>query len=221
MTLVIDAVALLALDGGVDDGDKAYPAILHLLDKAAEVREALPADREVLEAVHIVDVQIYHIQRDTRLAVPVGDREDVVAAGVAPAALTEAERPQRRRIAASDQGAELPHNVLKADGLDDIQLKVQLLGLDAQQVGIAEADVEADPARTVEERAEAPLAVNDEEAVRPVESALVLGVEWVVTAEALIDPPALVDASDALAQPVHAVRRAHPIGENAVGQAEI
>ena len=221
MSLVIDAVALFALDGGVDDRDQVDVALLHLLDKALEIREPFAIDSEVLEPLHIVDVEVDHVDRDARLFVLVRDGGDVLAVDIAPAALTVAEAPDRRDVALADQRTELAHDIAQGVGFDDVYFEMQLLGGDRQHIGIGVTNVKGQARRIVDEHAEAIVAVDDQEIVCAVERAFVLGVERIVAAPALIDPSALVDPADSFAESVDPRIRGHLVGEHAVIKREI
>ena len=77
-------------------------------------------DREVDVTVHVVDVEADIFKRHPRSFVAGGDAADVLLRLVAPAALPEAERPERRQIAPADSGKELPRDVVRALPFDEI-----------------------------------------------------------------------------------------------------
>ena len=204
MTLVVYAVALFLLHGGVDNGNQPHTALFHLGGERLEVGKTLGVNGKILEAVHVVDVEIEHVERDTRVAVAVGAFLDIFFGDVSPAALSVAERPLRRDIALADQRAEFADDGFQTVGGDDVQVEREFLGRDRDSITVGVADVKGDLAGDIEESAEAFLAVDDQEVVRAVDGALLFGMERLVGAEALIDPAALVDAAHGLAQSVDA-----------------
>ena len=220
MPLVIDAVAIFLFDGGIDDGDQSDTALLHLGGKRFEIGEALGMDGEILEIIHIVDVEVQHIQWDACLFVFIRTPPDVILCHIAPAALSVAERPLGRQIALADQGAELADDRFQALARDDVQVKREALGRDTEHIAVGIADVKGDLAGQVKERADPLLAVDQDEVVRTVDRALVLGMERLVGAPTLIDPSALVDAAHGLAETVDACFLVHFQREAVLGHGE-
>ena len=122
--LVVDRIALLFLDCGVDDRNDADVLLLHLLHETRKVGISLGIYREILKSLHIVDIEIDHIERDPSLAVSPHDFADILRVYIAPAALPVSESPQRSDITSPDQPAELPDHVAGAVPVDHIDVQI-------------------------------------------------------------------------------------------------
>ena len=213
---LVDVVARLDLDARVDDGHKMHALRLHLGGQLRQIGERLGVDGEVLVAVHIVDVKADGIQRDAVVAVTRHNAAHLVGGHVAPTALACAERPFRRDVAAAGQSAQAVHDAGQRVLADEIHGKIVVRQRDFQRIVVGVAAVEDNLAGVIDEDAELrPRPRDDQEVVRAVQRAFVLGVAGVVAAFALVDPAALVDAAHVLAKAVQHVLGRHRVGEAA------
>ena len=139
---------------------------------------------------------------------------DILFLDIAPAALSVAEREERRQIASPDQRAEFADDLFESAALDEIEIEPVVLGRDLDDIGVGVADIETDLCGIVEEREKSLILsrVDKNEVMRAVERTLLLGVDGIVGAVALIDPAAFVDAANLLSQSVDAGTLIHPIG---------
>ena len=144
VTLVIYLIAFLDLDRRVDDGNKADAAGFEIIAELFEIREPFGADGKVFEPIHIVDVEVDHVDRDPCLLIAVGAAADILLGHVSPAALTVAERPLRGHIAFADQRAEFSDDGFERIAGDDVQLQREALRRDGQHVAVGVADIEGD-----------------------------------------------------------------------------
>ena len=211
--LFVHGIPVLRLDGGVDDGDQADTARLHLPHEGGKIGKALAVDRKVLVILHVIDIQNDHIDGKTAFPVLVGDLADVRLVHVSPAGLREAEGEFGRDIAAPDHLAEGADHVEDALPFDDVQPEIPAAEnrhFAARRI----VDVVHDLAGAVDKHAEFLLAVHDEKIVRSVQALPVLVDFRIVHVPARIYPAPLVDAAHLLAQPVHPVLFGEGIAEN-------
>ena len=199
-SLVIDGIADLLFDAGVDDRDQVNALralVLHIFRK---MRKRVCVDGKVLVGVHVVNIEIHAVQRNTYRVITADHVVHRLGVGVAPAALLIAERPLGRQIALADSGAEGADDLARLFPVYQIDGKILALDRDLCLVCGRIAQIPADARRKVDEQAKAFFAADDDKIMRRIERPLGLGVKGVVGAIALIDPAALVDAARRLAQ---------------------
>ena len=210
-SLVVDRVSLLLLDGRIDDRHKADMLVLHLLHEIREVGEALFVDREVFEALHVVDVQIDHIQRDPVFAVFSDHFPHIFGVYVTPAALPVAKSPQRCNVASADQPAEAPDDIRNSIFLDHIDVQIPVRGRDLQCRQFRVSYVKSQNARIIDKESELLSSVHHDKVVGGVQGPAVLQVLGLVAALALVDPAPLVDAAHIFSQSIDNVLGIHGI----------
>ena len=153
-TFFIYVIAVLNLDARVDDRDEPDVFVLHLLHKIRKISaEAFPQG-EVLVGIHIVNIHIDHIQRDMVFSVSCCDPAEILLRLVSPPALSKAERKLRRDVAAADDTAELPDDIIGRIAVDDIQVQVCALAENLQSIHSRIADVKGQRGRIVKKQAE-------------------------------------------------------------------
>ena len=176
------------------------PFRLHLRGKAGKIRKGLPIHREVLIVIHVVDIQVNGVQREPGLVIAADDVPYRFSIRVTPAGLLEAESPERRNVAFSDQGAEFADDVTRRLPENQIDLKILSVQGDHGLIRAGISDVPADLRRKIDED---PAAVMKQEIVRGIEGLFLLRMQIVIAAEAPIDPAAFVDPARRFAEPVH------------------
>ena len=210
---LVHGVAVLHLDAGVDDGHQVDVLALHLGHKRREIGEVFAVDRKVLVVLHVVDVHVQHVQRHMGVAVFFCYRAEIFWRLVAPAALAVTEREFGRDVAAPDDAAELPHDVIRRPTVDDIEVEVGAFAINVQRVLPRVADVERQAGRAVHKHAKAGRTGHHHKVVRAVQRALVLHMVAVVGGKADVFIAALVDAAHRFAQAVDDVAGPQRAGE--------
>ena len=214
--LFINAVAVLDLDTGINDGNQMDALCLHIGSQSLQIRETLFIHGEVLVALHVVDVQIDAVQGNAGSLVLCSDFPDICLIFITPAALSVAECPERRNIASADDPTELLDDILFIFTGDDIDGEVIFRRLDLHGVSPGIADVELHLSGIIEKCTESDLAADNDKIVRAVERTGVLVVVGVVIVPADILPATLVDAPDLFAQTVYNVVFRKRIGKTAL-----
>ena len=123
----INIIASFYLDTCIDDRDKVDTFFFHFIDIGFEVREVFLIDCEIFVVFHIIDIHVYHIDRNIVFTISVSCFSEIVSSCISPAALTETKCEFRRNIASSDDFTELFYNIVRSFALDYIQIKVCIL----------------------------------------------------------------------------------------------
>ena len=171
--LGVDRIALVDLHARVDDRDRPEALLGELGDQPGRVGVALGVPGEDAVAVHVLDVEVEAVAGDVALAELARQPEDLLGAGVAPARLVVAERPQRRQRHAPGQLRVAGEHVARRGAGEDVgdHVAARRLVADALRVGLGEVDLDA--VRVVEEDAvRPPVAQREHERDRRVEVVL-------------------------------------------------
>ena len=151
-----------------------HALFLHFRYELREIRESFAIQREVLVALHVIDIQVDAVKRDAGAAIPVSHLPDLILVHIAPAALSQAEGPLRRNVASPDDRAESGDDLPGGLPLEDIDVRVVLLEVYPHLAVIRIAKVKLQLARGVDVEAEAPVLpavslVKQQEILRSVE----------------------------------------------------
>lgn len=211
--LVVNIVALLHLDSRIDDRYQVDAPVLHFRHEGGEIGKLLSIDGEVLVVVHVVNVQIQHIQGQAVLPVAVHYAAEVRTGLVPPPALAEAEGEFRGDVAGPDEPAELPDDVIGALPRYNVQVQIRPLAGNGQRIHAGIAHVEHHPRRVVEEEAHALPARHNQEVVGGVHGLDRLRVHPVVGAAADVPEAPLVQAPVGLSQAVDDILLLQPAGK--------
>ena len=96
----------------------------HFFHEIRKIWKGLRIHREILIALHVIDVQVDTVQRNVEIPVSFYYLTDIILAFVPPSALSISKRPEWRNVAASDQTAELPDNILYIRSGNHIHIQV-------------------------------------------------------------------------------------------------
>ena len=65
LAFLIDVIAVFLLHAGINDRDQMDILLLHLLYKALKIRKGLPVDRKILVPLHVINIKVNAVQRNT------------------------------------------------------------------------------------------------------------------------------------------------------------
>ena len=203
---VIYVIPLFDLDAGINDRHKMNTPSLHLLYELRKLGKRALVNCKVLVPLHVIDIHIDHIERNSGFLIFIRNFSDFVRSHVTPSALTKAKGPLRRYIAASDNSPELRYNVKDTLALNDIDIRIEVLKDDTHLVQLGITYIKADLPGSINVNAKLIfLGKDNEEVLGGIERVLVLCVIGVIGVIAGIKPAPFIHAPYSLSKTVHSV----------------
>ena len=213
-SLLIDLIAFLDLDAGVNNGNQMNILLLHLLYKLREIRELVFIYRKILEPLHVVDIHIHAVQGHLIVPVLPNHPADILRVLIAPPALSVSHGPFRRNIASSYGVAKLLYHLPQVISLQNIKSKPAMGHGHGHKLPVAVAEVKGYLLGGIHKYAEPLFSVYEKEVVGSIEGMLVLRMLGVVGTVRLVKPAPLVYSPDVLPQAVDDVVISHPVGKD-------
>ena len=127
-----DLVAVGDLDARVEDGHDAAALVGERAQFGRAVAELRRAGGEDLEVLHVVDVQPQAVVGELVFGERRVQRVQVARAGIAPAALVVAQRPQRRQRRDAHQALQAPRDRGHAVARDHVERRHALVGAEPE-----------------------------------------------------------------------------------------
>ena len=200
----VDIIAFFDLDAGIDNRDKVNSLLFHLPRKPVEVRECLVVNREVLVVVHVVNIEVYAVNRDSGIAIRPDDLKDLLFIHVAPTALSVTKRPLGWNITFSDQIMEAAYDFRRILPLNRIDICGKIIEADFHLIHFGISDVKRHLPRCIHEHSITVLSgKNEKEVLGSIKRMLIFRVVRIIAVIALVDPAALIHPPDRLSKAIY------------------
>ncbi len=210
---LIHRISFFYLHAGVDNRDQTNPLSAHLLYKRRKVREILLIYGKVLIILHIVNIQINHVDWDIILPVSFRDFHEIFLRLISPTALPEPKPELRRDVASANHLTELLHNVIRRLPFNQIQVQIRRFTAHLQEIRPCIADVKCKFSRIIEEQSKILLPGNHDKIMRAIQGTLIFRVVRLVRTITDITVSPLIQSPVRLAKPINNVIFCHLIRE--------
>ena len=153
LTFFVDIITIFFFHATINNRNKVYLLLLHLLDKLFEIGEAVPVDREVLISLHIINIQINTVYGNIMFFIFGCHLAYFICRIIAPPALSIAKCPSGCNITSSDQLTELLHHIPVGRSFNQINFTVLLFHGNAKVINVGVTNIEGHLTRRVHKEA--------------------------------------------------------------------
>ena len=131
-TFFIHIISFFLFYTGIDDRNKMDMFFFHFFVKCRKIREGLVIQGKVFVSFHIVDIQIYTVQRNVQFSVFFHDLTNFVCTHVTPATLSITKCPFWSNVAAANQMTELSYDIFDILTGNNIHIQIPVRCCDYQ-----------------------------------------------------------------------------------------
>ena len=202
-TFFIGIIPFFNLYPCINNRYKMDMLLLHFLYKFRKLRKCSLIQGEIFITFHIINIQIYTVQRNPCLSVLSHHFPDFILIHITPAALPITKSPLRSNIAASDHTTKLLYNLRRIFTVNHIHIQIPCLRQDTKFLTFCIPHIKRNPARIIEKHTKADRTIHNQKIMCPVQRLPVLPVIWLIRTVTGINPATFIYSAYLLSQSVN------------------